>query len=700
MSLRDILHDHAGAWPLDPVRPARRLRGHGAPFGRDEGDRCDPDHDNCLGTWSFDTSHLPAHGELAVDHAYDFGHGHRLDKGLLESIRVSRLQSPAVEPSYETYGDEGNALSELFHRHETAVEHSWLVYNCRLSHVGRDDVVGPAEGLTPDFWDGKEFRPQDFDERTLEIGEMLAAEDYDIAALCELFRIPPGIVNKHASTPDKKLRAQADVREFVRGPGLDFEPFHGDFDLQDSGLEVDCLEATDGPSASIGRVRMNAFDSTSGSDNKGWLYAEIDLGPGAIDLFLSHTDGSLDHIEEIVSAVQAHSVPSNPTMLVGDLNIDDSTDKFATMLTRLGSVGLQDAWFSYGGIEGPTEIGPNTLVDVDDLKGCHDHTTDDACDDYAVDDAEKTTRGGRYSHTDEANRIDFVFVESPHRRHGINLDISRIRRRAFPRTQTGFGPGDEEGFDFDGRDFMHYLSDHMGLSFRTVVSPKRNVPPIDPLTVSLHDVTVSKGTRSISEVEFPAVVVEGTVHCRNGGDQLCPELQVSPRVESIRFDTSSLSGVPNESSDTLHLSSAMPRYSLRHTNVGARSQAGDAEPEQRVRTTIQVAIPIHLFEGGEAEYTASVTGDDPPLEASAVPDREFDASTWNTDGSASSQESGDDGSGSGDGEEPVDSLSATELRDHIVKHWESISLKTVTSSIRGASRSDTFDVTSNRAKNP
>jgi hypothetical protein len=56
--------------------------------------------------------------------------------------------------------------------------------------------------------------------------------------------------------------------------------------------------------------------------------------------------------------------------------------------------------------------------------------------------------------------IDYIFIERPSRDHSFNLDISRLRRRLFPRDQPTEG--------------QYFLSDHLGLDVTLVASKSNN----------------------------------------------------------------------------------------------------------------------------------------------------------------------------------------------------------------------------------
>jgi hypothetical protein len=87
--------------------------------------------------------------------------------------------------------------------------------------------------------------------------------------------------------------------------------------------------------------------------------------------------------------------------------------------------------------EGFTNGDPNSV--------CHSPTGDLFC----VDD-NSTVAGG--------SRIDYIFVTEPTSEQFYNLDLTRIRRRSFPRANPTKG--------------QFFLSDHLGLDMTLIVSPK------------------------------------------------------------------------------------------------------------------------------------------------------------------------------------------------------------------------------------
>jgi hypothetical protein len=134
----------------------------------------------------------------------------------------------------------------------------------------------------------------------------------------------------------------------------------------------------------------------------------------------------------------------NVALFVGDLNLSALDPASHDVLTNsLASVGLKDAWPAKvtkpdgSAAEGFTNGDPNSV--------CNSPTGDLFC----VDD-NSTVAGG--------SRIDYIFVTEPTSEQFYNLDLTRIRRRSFPRANPTKG--------------QFFLSDHLGLDMTLIVSPK------------------------------------------------------------------------------------------------------------------------------------------------------------------------------------------------------------------------------------
>ncbi len=477
---------------MDPRRPARALRGNGPPHGRGSPESDDPDR------WSGDASYLRLKrtvadpddmgvGEsVAKAGAYDFGLAHRRDKGLVEAHRY---------PSGRGAGtDGGYSMRALVDRHRQGTECTWLVYNTWL-----------APGQI--FGYGFDIPNSDRRFRKDEIGAVLESNQYDVALLSEVFHgthwlgeRPGAAIRRNAGTVVDYRRGPDRGTNLARGaPG---KPV-------DSGLLGLTLDNSARRTPRIVDHETGTFDVLSGQDipaNKGWLYLELDLGPGNVDVFLTHANSQHNDLEggenpgkhqrvrkqnirTVLAAVDDHAAPENVTLVCGDLNVRGDYDEYDWLLREMTARGLHDVYLTRGGIETSTsyydiERGAQTSADgggptAGDGRyppACRRHGRHCHCDDYVVADPRATRRGEKYEHLDR--RLDYVFVEKPRVTHAIHLDVRRVHRRIFPRYGPVADPPDAPprcgptyAADVDEQQNTSFLSDHMGLELRTVASP-------------------------------------------------------------------------------------------------------------------------------------------------------------------------------------------------------------------------------------
>lgn len=465
---------------MDPMRPATRLRGNGTPYRRRGQPGTDPDG------WSEDASHLVlkrdirpserdekgVRSSVALSGAYDFGLAHRRDKGIVESHRFTQAQATAGN---------GHSLRSLVDRHEQGTETKWLVYNTWLApaQFTRDGIPNADQATRKD-----------------EIGRIIGAERYDVALLNEVFHG----VHPDGDPPGEAIRNWADnggygtdtVIDHVRGPGKGGK-------LVDSGLLGFTMNNAGRRTPRIVSHAAGSFDDLSGQDtpaNKGWLYLEIDVGPGNVDVFLTHAnskqkrdEGVLfdDHfavreqnINTVLEAVHSHGKDANVTVVCGDLNVRGDFDQYDWLLRRMDEYDLHDAYLTRGGIETSTSYYDDDLIEDDSDRytpNCRRHGEHCHCDDYVVRDETANTRGAKYVHHNR--RLDYVFVEEPRSAHALDLDLLRIHRRIFPRyapvAQGSDDPprcGPTYTVDEEPSQDTEFLSDHMGLEFYTVASPR------------------------------------------------------------------------------------------------------------------------------------------------------------------------------------------------------------------------------------
>lgn len=347
-------------------------------------------------------------GETAKELAYDFGLYHSREKGL-----------------FQVHRRETNSFREVGERHhgQDSTHHRMLVYNTALLGASHDEVEARAK----------------------DIGRMIGYEDYDIACLCEVFGADDGdLIRNRVDNYGKTSWQEA------FGPPDDWWDTSGGLYGLVGGDE---------------RVLVHDEHQTYSDEgqyadefaNKGWLLMEVDLGPGSLDIFMTHTDagtGDVEsrktQIEELMSAVQDRQrhYPENVTMVVGDLNVYSSNNEYHWLLEEMDSTcSLRDVWLTRGGKASATHSF--------DIYCSNVNPPDCACDDYDAGDY-----GG--------DRLDYVFLEDPQAAHDMNLDVARMRRRPFRRTEPC---GDIDPSELVDSQCEH-MSDHLGLHLELIASNK------------------------------------------------------------------------------------------------------------------------------------------------------------------------------------------------------------------------------------
>lgn len=432
---------------MDPVRPARRLRGY------DE----------------------------------------EVNKGLAEIHRW--------RPSDE---DRKWSLRENLQRHADSqtTRHKFLWYNTWLLDVEVDRQRVPLGLDKPQIPERARELGARIRENQYDIVCLCEVFDPDEISLIKSTLLPGGEFRysggfEYIPPPD------APTVELVRGPKARQQaiPFVGMF-RTGSGLVTLGIDRT------ITRVDRHEFDERGDRRrdadwraSKGVLLTEVDLGVGKIDLYSTHLfaggdwrlpSGS-DHrrsvkraqVEELAEFVRETHDPRNVAIVTGDFNIepideirslpiglapsredtkDRQLDEFLT--AALEDVGLRDAWPKRGGNVGathhPTDPNESRLFERC-LFDTSAPSSAQYCNDYAIE-----VRGDRRTaNANNHRRIDRLFVEDPSDAHTFNLDLTRVRRLPFWR-----GIGDPNAFYINGdSDRPAFLSDHLGLEVTLIASP-------------------------------------------------------------------------------------------------------------------------------------------------------------------------------------------------------------------------------------
>ena len=351
------------------------------------------------------------------------------------------------------FGGEEN-LTFLFYN-------TWLLDGIDLPEV----EFGPLGSVSP----GTIGRMPDLEGRTDDLCRALTESNYDIVALCEVFR---------RETRQTLADRVEGVTDSYAGPGpVRLERI--DFPSKHSGLYT--LTANGNPIVGSDDVgfshRGNSLRDADFYANKGAQHVEVDIGPGKMDVFTTHLlhggDLNIDpadipfsdpasieeyralQLEELSEFVRTAGSEENVTVVAGDFNLNleqpgavvergqSEADLFAEFKSECS---LYDPWERHGGPVGTTYIehGPPGGMDRARVDPVHPNYLED--------------HGERCDYPDLPDRrIDYVLVERPQPEHSFDLEVEHIRRRHFWRGKTN-----TREF-WATSDVPNYVSDHVGL---------------------------------------------------------------------------------------------------------------------------------------------------------------------------------------------------------------------------------------------
>jgi endonuclease/exonuclease/phosphatase family metal-dependent hydrolase len=291
--------------------------------------------------------------------------------------------------------------------------------------------------------------------RAREIGNVIANE-YDIAALCELF-----------SEEEQRLISASLQRDgephIARGPDDS-----GGFVVATSGLFTISIDLISRTRKHVFTERGNRCRDFDAWVNKGVLLAEIDLGlpRGKLEVYSTHLLAGtgipsneerlkiqLKQVDELVDFVtQAHH-SENVMIIVGDFNINaQEASEFTIdgvpgtplshLSRKLNAIDMQDIWALRNGT-----LGLTANLQVDSGICIPDRTDQRYCDDSA-------------KHQASGARVDYIFVERQKPTHAFVADFTRPRRVRFERPANA-----------PGRSKIAFMSDHLGLDITIFATP-------------------------------------------------------------------------------------------------------------------------------------------------------------------------------------------------------------------------------------
>jgi hypothetical protein len=313
--------------------------------------------------------------------------------------------------------------------------------------------------------------------RADEIGDTLRSEGYDLVALCETWNADLRdrlLSHWQLPTSSGHLAKGEPEGEAFLGDGLLFGSVDGRIvEVQRHGYHTRGIDRWPGQV-----LDMLADDELWAQ--KAVLLTRVNAGVGVIDIYLTHlyygtglagstvaeyfphiappSNGERKQVraaqlKELSAFIKATHNPANVAIVCGDFNIDaNGKDPDYSGLDALQqfieSNKLQDRWTSpHGGFDGPTG--------GDFSKICASPQPGDPR--FCLDSAPHLKLPNQGGSKPSGYRIDFLLVEHPQPQHTFMLDVTRVRRRAFPRPQV--------------TENQAHMSDHLGLDCTLLASP-------------------------------------------------------------------------------------------------------------------------------------------------------------------------------------------------------------------------------------
>lgn len=347
------------------------------------------------------------------------------DKGIVESHR------------FREGGEDHRSLRNVVERHQQGVRHRVLWQNAKIP------FNAPGGGD---------------EQKAKALGRWFADTGYDVVGLCEVY-------------DDILLEAMEDAYG-KRYDSTDRE--YGFPTLYDLGVLLGEQHASESRvRRRLGDGNSDRFQATgpiggASVNIEGYQRVPVHVpelpGTPAFELWVTHFQGAgsgleiddkgedakqhakLDQLDELTTLIEEfQSGPNNdrPIVLMGDFNVHskgsggqfdggsgvEGGQYYSDFMHAMQSVGMQEAWLTHGSLGG----------------NCRRDEGSPYCRSFV-----KTNERAYYN----GNRLDYVFVERPRERHGIHLDLSRLKTLEFPKENGG-----------------EPLSDHLGFGFELLTSP-------------------------------------------------------------------------------------------------------------------------------------------------------------------------------------------------------------------------------------
>ena len=334
----------------------------------------------------------------------------------------------------------------------------------------------------------------DIEERVIEIGDQVFS--YDIVSLCEVWQ---------PKFRSDLLRRGPSVKAYTGGGG----PQKGEWEHLGSGLLIfsPTFSTADGGAhrykkAGVKRNTPGGCDFGKMVDadlwaRKGVQLTLINLGVGILELYSTHLYSGGDmpdwlskpfggapndaekaavrraQIDELAHFIARTHDKRNVALVAGDFNV--GTAERDDLVRRLQHVspGIEfDDWYNLSTF---TSIYPQgeTINPGHTNRGDSVPTFDTICKIFPQNIAAPTSLPTDYYCDETApsdpgatgERIDYIFVQRATRKQTFNLEVSRIRRRAFKRDPY-YGKPQHEGSP------QWFMSDHLGLEITLYASPR------------------------------------------------------------------------------------------------------------------------------------------------------------------------------------------------------------------------------------
>ena len=351
-------------------------------------------------------------------------------------------------------------LREVARRHSESARIRFLSYNTYLTeaHITLPDPF-PDVPLTA--------KPA-LHERAREIGQRIFSETYDFASLYEVMQEQQRneILDAWGSSPPDNVFGGTLSSLFTISKSFRIgRREQHTYNHKGKVKSIDIIPGI-GPSVDI------SLDSDFYAE-KGVMLTEIVTKFGTVEVFSTHLmfgggfgqtgetlinaatpfekhisesspaerfETQMHQVDELIEFYRELHQDGNVAIICGDFNIDGSdAEHFSQLQNRLAAIRMTDTWAA-----GPfvnNLLGGQTARNDDDDTKPKEGNFDNVCTvlakngDYCDD-----SRSPQHSPPpDCVGRFDYIFVEDPHPQHNCNLDLSRVRRRQFRRSQDSEG---------------------------------------------------------------------------------------------------------------------------------------------------------------------------------------------------------------------------------------------------------------------